>query len=94
MRQPAQALDITVLAAYFYSKEWAMCDILAFKLAGVYKNKVSPTPASFCIADRDWEALSRQFALAGVVPNRGWSYQTLWRMIAYADRALTPPPDI
>lgn len=63
MRQPAQALDITVLAAYFYSKEWAMCDILAFKLAGVYKNKVSPTPASFCIADRDWEALSRQFAL-------------------------------
>lgn len=48
-----------------------MCDILAFKLAGVYKNKVSPTPDSFCIADTDWEALSRQFALAGVVPNRG-----------------------
>ena len=71
-----------------------MCDILTFKLSGVYKNKVTATPGNFYIEDADWEALSRQLSRAGIVPNRDWSYETLWHMIAYADRALTTQPDI
>lgn len=64
-----------------------MSDIVALKLADVYLKKVRKMPANlFWISADDWAVLEHRFAHLGIVANRQWDYDTLFHMLAYADR--------